>query len=172
MARHYLPSLKDTNKIALMGEKLAEIFLKSALIERERGFQEWRADIAAEMGPLAKLLWVRMNAYGHGNPAKVSIGAAFVVAMQLRVPGDATLWGFTLNRIWQQDGPVDLEAIANAFPNGFPTEQGKEEIWDSQKCSEWGEEPGHSDNMLDHPEYLTDTENFIEKKEWCKWLRE
>jgi hypothetical protein len=169
MARHYLPSLKDTKAIAPMGEKLADIFLKSALMERHHGFQEWTTNDAKEMGPGALLLWRRMAIFGGHNPAKVSIGAAFVVVMQIEVPGDAVLWAFTLNRLWNQGGPVDLEALATAFPDGFPTERGKEEIWDAQKCSDWGEEPSN-DNMLDHPEFLTDTENFIEKKEWCKWL--
>lgn len=153
-----------------MNGSLAEVFLKSAMMEQVDGFQEWTENDAKEMGPLFTLLWKRLLVYGRGNPAKISIGAAFVVAMQVQAPGDSTLWAFTLNRMWNQTGPVDLEALAAAFPEGFPTEHGKEEIWDAQKCSNWGEEAGRSDNMLDHPEFLTDTENFVEKKEWCKWL--
>lgn len=60
----------------------------------------------------------------------------FLSAAQMRSAGDAVLWAWTIHQMRQNSGkPVNMEALAFAFPMGFPTEDGKHRIWSAQKGS-------------------------------------
>lgn len=173
MAVHYIPSLLDTTKVSPMSKELTEMFLKCTMMEahliREGKLDYFTSDIAKEMGFMGKMLWVRMKAYAGDNPMpQVTVGATIVAAMQCKNPGTAVMWAFTLNRMFQVDKkPVDMKVLANAFPVGFPTDEGLEEIWVAQKGKEWGEQ---CDNLLDNPDLLADVVSDKDKQEWCKWL--
>lgn len=61
-------------------------------------------------------------------------------------PGSATMYAQGLYRLFEDRGRVQLntEALAMAFPIGFPTEARLQALWDMQKCS-----TAPNSNMLD-----------------------
>lgn len=89
-----------------------------------------------------RLIIGRMRA---GGDVLVRLPAIILVSCFCRSPGDCVLWAYTLVVLTQQLGrAVRVPDLAEAFPWGFPTEEGARLIWDAQKDSEG--------NRLDRPE--------------------
>lgn len=177
MPRHYIPSLLDTKAVEPMSEKLTDMFLKCTIMEKqlkEQGKTDYfNAEIAEQTGFAGQVFWKRLEYYANvaEKPVpQITVGAAIIALMQCTNPGSCVMWAFTFNRMFLENGgkPVDMTAIAYAFPIGFPTETGLSEIWDAQKGKNWGEPV---DNMLDNATLLSDTQSDSDKQEWCKWLK-
>ena len=78
----------------------------------------------------------------------------------MRSPGQCVMWAYTLLYMYAKYGrQVNIDLLSNVFPNGFPTLESYDEMWDKQK--------GHNmkidklDNYLDTSECWDDLVNIV-----------
>lgn len=62
-------------------------------------------------------------------------------------PGTAVLWAYTLVKMCEDYDQVNLDAFAEVFPWGVPTNEGYRRIWEEQKDA-----AAPNSNGLDRPE--------------------
>jgi hypothetical protein len=114
--------------------------------------------------PTFRLLNSRIEA------AKVPVSPAVQVlcsAMCLN-PGAASMWAYTLNQLAHEIGkPVGMGELAEAFPFGFPTEEGLDRLWDAQKhpdspCSNWIDDPANYVGIKDRLEDIPTEFPFVD----------
>ena len=82
--------------------------------------------------PLMQIFAARLLCYGG---AACTPGVTIMVGNLFDRPALAVLWAYTIALIFRQNGKyvVTLEHLADAFPDGFPTENGMRDAWDEQK---------------------------------------
>lgn len=53
-------------------------------------------------------------------------------------PGDITMWCYALNALTPKDAVVNTDVLAHLFPNGFPSRQQLDDLWEAQKVAGLG----------------------------------
>lgn len=158
----YLPSLLDLDiKYCVpMDKETSEIYIKCSILET-RDPQEFTEQHAAQMGMIGKILFPRLKIFG----AKCTLAVALAVChISAGSPGNVVLYAFTLGRLFKQNNKiVDMMALSNAFPIGFPNEAGLQAVWETQKGHHWELD---CDNLLDRPNLVSDVENLEHKANW------
>lgn len=91
-----------------------------------------------------------------GTKVSVAVGLWIVYYCTHEAPGEKRvpnliLWAYTLNRIRrkQKCEMVTMTELADEFPFGFPTQEGMDEIWESQKVSPNEEKRSFGTDRLD-----------------------
>jgi hypothetical protein len=123
-----------------MTQEESEIFIKCCLAEKEK------PDAPFEINDKTPFLMRIMDSWLAHTETQVTFWTALFVAMLSRTPGDVVMWVYTLNLLQKKNNKkVDTMDLAIAFLWGFPTEEGRNKIWKSQKTE-------NGTNLLDKAE--------------------
>ncbi len=146
-----ISSLLDASAVVPMTEEQSDVFLRCCVAELSASKElhitpEFDAEHAHEAGPLALVFqrrlavrapWVRVGLFA----------GVLMVYLANGSPSYAVLWAWTATRLYDRTKKiVTVEALAEAFPDGFPTAEEYARIWYAQKGYAHGSE---ADNLLD-----------------------
>lgn len=132
-----------------MSMRVTEIFLAMTLADQGRTPKEEESIAKALVADNAPMQFRIFKAHADRIGLKTTTALWGFIAATQPSPGNIVMYVHALRRYQQLNGERQLEMldVANAFPEGFPTNL--EELWDAQKRSAEEIGTGWGDNYLD-----------------------
>lgn len=145
-------SYLDAKAVEPMTREQTEFFIRCCIADMDDKAPV-RVGEATRCGEAGLVLFGRLNQAGATVPITLP-AAAFILFLSDGLPGEIVMWAYAANRLyarWRRT--ISTDELAEAFPNGFPTESERLRLWDAQK----GNMHGRKDvgNMVDLPETWT-----------------
>lgn len=131
--------LDYTDKVQPMSAAISRIFL-IILTETPQAM----VDEIFELLPATRIL---ANRIPKESSEKIDREVVAFCGCLCESPGDSVMWAYTLHLLSKKYTRVTISVLAEEFPEGFPTKEARELVWESQKRP--GQRP---DNWLDYAE--------------------
>ena len=156
MTEFYYPkSFLDVpaNQCTQMSEEDTRAFIGACMRENSVGVERFNLDDPQHLEISRSSHGFLMMHTRLPKRVQVSLCTLLFLACTIDRPGVAVQWAYALTRMYDRKGGViNVQDLADAFPNGFPTEEAKSEIWDDQKGSRHKMETPFGGNILDMKE--------------------
>ena len=136
--------MKD-NKPQPMSKEDTEVFLQCGMIELQKPDLPTAVDDKSPLG--LQILQGRLEWAGIAD--KVSFPVKMFISCLCDRPGKVVMWAYTLAHILEKNpglAKVNMAALAEEFPVGFPDDDVCHACWDAQKGHPHGEK---RDNLMD-----------------------